>query len=115
MNNSIFFLFISLVLFPLHVFALTPLEDRWNPIVDVKDPHIVKIGEFAVSEYARLNELRLKFVTVVSGDIQSVNNLKYYKLVVMAKNGGNSATKKYETIIWELKSIWELMDFKPLF
>ncbi|KAL0722190.1 hypothetical protein Bca4012_036789 [Brassica carinata] len=115
MNNSIFFLLISLVLFPLHVFALTPLEDQWNPIKDVKDPHIVKIGEFAVSEYARLNKLGLKFMTVVSGDIQIVSNIKYYKLILMANDCGNNATKKYETIVWELKSITELMDFKPLF
>ncbi|CAH8380883.1 unnamed protein product [Eruca vesicaria subsp. sativa] len=115
MNKAIFFFLIFLVLLPLHMFALRPLQDQWSPVKDAKDPHIIKIGEFAVSEYARLNEVTLKFVTVVSGDIQIVSNVKYYKLVVTANNGGNNSSKNYETVVWVLKSILEIMDFKPLF
>ncbi|KAF3556981.1 hypothetical protein F2Q69_00011441 [Brassica cretica] len=114
MNKSIFFVLFSLILLSVHVFGLTPLEDQWIPIKDVKDPYIIEIGEFAVSEYARLNKLQLKFVTVVSGDIQIASNLKYYKLIVTANDGGNSASKNYETVVWKLKSISELMDFEPL-
>ena len=114
MNKSIFFVLFSLILLSVHVFGLTPLEDQWIPIKDVKDPYIIEIGEFAVSEYARLNKLQLKFVTVVSGDIQIASNLKYYKLIVTANSGGNSGSKNYETVVWKLKSISELMDFEPL-
>lgn len=70
MNNSIFFLLISLILFPLHMFALKPLEDQKTPIENVQDPYIVSIGEFAVSEYAIPNKLSLKFVAVVRGTLQ---------------------------------------------
>ncbi|KAF8088798.1 hypothetical protein N665_0529s0003 [Sinapis alba] len=117
MNTAVLILFISLVLFPLHLFASMPLDDdQWSPINDVKDPHITKIGEFAVSEYVRLNtSLRLKFMTVVSGSIQIISNVKYYKLVVAVNDGGDSESKNYETVVWNLKSISELMDFRPLF
>ncbi|KAL0667021.1 hypothetical protein Bca4012_029725 [Brassica carinata] len=126
MNKSIFFVLFSLIILSVHVFGLTPLEDQWIlikdvkdpdqwiPIKDVKDPYVIKIGEFAVSEYARLNKIQLKFVTVVSGDIQIASNLKYYKLIVTANSGGNSGSKNYETVVWKLKSISELMDFEPL-
>ncbi|KAL0770884.1 hypothetical protein Bca101_036035 [Brassica carinata] len=87
MNKSIFFVLFSLILLSVHVFGLTPLEDQWIPIKDVKDPYVIKIGEFAVSEYARLNKIQLKFVTVVSGMGKQLKKGR-------APPGGNQFSKK---------------------
>ncbi|ESQ51861.1 hypothetical protein EUTSA_v10017424mg [Eutrema salsugineum] len=117
MNKVIFLLLISLALLPLHVFVAARY-DGWSPISDVKDPHIVEIGEFAVSEYDRQSKSGLKFVKVVSGESQIVSGVNY-RLVVAANDdviaGGDGASKTYVAIVLEkpwLKSM-NLTFFKP--
>ncbi|CAE6025909.1 unnamed protein product [Arabidopsis arenosa] len=111
MNKLIFLLLLSLVLLPLHVFVAA--LGSWSPISDVKDPHIVKIGEFAVSEYNKQSKSGLKFVTVVSGESQVVSGVNYR--LVVAANDGTNPSKNYEAIVLEkpwLKSM-NLTSFKP--
>ncbi|WZZ14222.1 hypothetical protein YC2023_107311 [Brassica napus] len=90
----------------------------WSPISDVKNSHIVKIGEFAVSEYDKQSKSGLKFVEVVSGESQIVAGMNY-RLIVAANEGipiaRNGESKKYEAIVWDkpwLKSM-NLTSFKP--
>uniref|UniRef100_A0A1J3JI51 Cysteine proteinase inhibitor 5 n=2 Tax=Noccaea caerulescens TaxID=107243 RepID=A0A1J3JI51_NOCCA len=111
-NKAIFFLLLPLVLLPLYAFAAAR-TGGWSPITDIKDPHVIEIGEFAVSEYARETKSEFNFVTVVSGESQVVAGMNY-KLVVTANHTG--ASKNYEAIVWEkpwLKSM-NLTSFKPL-
>ncbi|CAH2052748.1 unnamed protein product [Thlaspi arvense] len=113
MNNKVIFvLLISLVLLPLYASAAASLGG-WIPITNIKDPHVVHIGEFAVSEYNKQTKSGLKFDSVVSGESQMVSGLNY-RLVVAADNSGTS--KNYEAMVWE--ELWQksmnLTSFTPL-
>ncbi|CAN8245704.1 unnamed protein product [Cochlearia groenlandica] len=106
-----FSLIFLLLLFPLHASAAARVGG-WSAISDVKDPHVVEIGEFAVSEYDKQSKSGLKFVTVVSGESQIVSGTNY-KLVVEVNDG---TRKNYEAVVWEqpwLKSM-NLTSFKPV-
>lgn len=73
----------------------------WKPIEDVKDPHVVEIGEFAVNEYNKKEKKGLVLNEIVSGESQVVSGINY-KLVLDAKDG--SSNGKYEAIVWE--KVW---------
>ncbi|CAH8383348.1 unnamed protein product [Eruca vesicaria subsp. sativa] len=102
-NKTIFVLLLSLVIFPLYASEAAPMGG-WSPISDVKDPHIVEIGEFAVSEYNKQNTAGLRFVEVVSGECQVVDGMMY-RLIVAVNEGigiaGLGERKKYEAVVWE--------------
>ncbi|CAA7052076.1 unnamed protein product [Microthlaspi erraticum] len=111
-NKTIFFLLLSLVLLPLNAFAATRVGG-WSPIKNISDPHIIEVGEFAVSEYTRETKSDLNFVTIVSGESQVVAGMNY-RLVITANHTGES--KNYKAIVWEkpwLKSM-NLTSFKPV-
>ncbi|XP_006281295.2 cysteine proteinase inhibitor 5 [Capsella rubella] len=97
-NNSskiIFLLLLSLVV----VYASAAARvGGWSPISDVKDPHVVEIGEFAVTEYDKQSKSGLKFETVVSGESQVVSGTNY-RLIVAVNEGG--ASKNYEALVWD--------------
>lgn len=116
-TNFFLLLLLSLVLFPLYAFAAARVSG-WRPISNVKDPHVVEIGEFAVSEYDKQIKFGLKFVAVVSGESQVVAGANY-RLIVTVDGGLRvaeaDASKKYEAIVWEkpwIKSM-NLTSFKP--
>ncbi|EOA28712.1 hypothetical protein CARUB_v10024940mg [Capsella rubella] len=113
MNKVFFLLLVSLVLLPLHVTVLAAIGS-WTPISDVKDPHIVEIGEFAVSEYNKQSKSGLKYVKVVSGESQVVSGVNY-RLLVAANDEVGGPSKNYEAVVFEkhwLKSM-NLTSFKP--
>ncbi|KAG2301986.1 hypothetical protein Bca4012_060323 [Brassica carinata] len=116
-NKTIFVLLLSLVLFSLYA-SEAVRTGGWSPITDVKDPHVVEIGKFAVSEYDKQSKAGLKYVEVVSGETQIVSGMNY-RLIVAVNEGvgiaGNGENKKYEAVVWEkpgLKSM-SLTSFKP--
>ncbi|CAA7043353.1 unnamed protein product [Microthlaspi erraticum] len=49
------------------------IEGGWGPIKDIKDPSVDVIAKFAVAEFNKQNNSKLKFHTVVSGDLQIVS------------------------------------------
>ncbi|KFK41155.1 hypothetical protein AALP_AA2G092800 [Arabis alpina] len=112
-NNKAIFFLLLLSVFLLSLYASSAARvGGWSPITDVKDPHVVQIGEFAVSEYDKRSKSGLKFETVVRGETQVVAGTNY-RLRVTANDGGES--KNYEAIVWEkpwLKSM-NLTSFKP--
>ncbi|CAH2052744.1 unnamed protein product [Thlaspi arvense] len=110
--NVIIVLLISLVLLPLYASAAAHLGG-WIPITNIKDPHVVHIGEFAVSEYNKQTKSGLKFDSVVSGESQLVSGLNY-RLLVAADDSGTS--KNYEAIVWEelRQRSMNLTSFTPL-
>lgn len=116
MNTTkiVFLLLLSLVvvfLLPLSASAAVRVGG-WSPISNVTDPHVVEIGEFAVSEYNKRSESGLKFETVVSGETQVVAGTNY-RLKVAANDGG--ASKNYEAMVWEKPwlKFRNLTSFKP--
>lgn len=70
----------------------------WQPIKDVKNPHVMEIGEFAVAEYNKASKAGLKFESVVKGETQVVSGLNY-RLLIYANDG--AVTKDYEAGVWE--------------
>ncbi|CAN7043947.1 unnamed protein product [Brassica rapa subsp. trilocularis] len=99
-NKAFFFLLLSLVLLPLYAFAVVSVGG-WSPISDVKDPHVVEIGVFAVSEYDKQSKSGLKFVTVVSGESQVTAGTNYRLIVTVDGSigvAGAGVSKKYEAI-----------------
>ncbi|KAF8047364.1 hypothetical protein N665_3074s0003 [Sinapis alba] len=74
MNKAIFLFLLSIVLLPLHIFSSKSFGDR-GPIKDVKDPHVIKIGQFAVFEYNKQSKFVLKFMNVVCGEFQIVSGI----------------------------------------
>ncbi|KAJ4878194.1 Cysteine proteinase inhibitor 5 [Raphanus sativus] len=86
----------------------------WNPR-DVNDPHVVKIVQFAVSQYNIQSQSGLKFMNVVRGEFQVVSGINY-KLVVEANDGNNSADRTYEAVVFEQPSMksMNLTSFTPL-
>ncbi|CAK9311717.1 unnamed protein product [Citrullus colocynthis] len=87
--------------------ALTPappLLGGYQPIKDVKDPHIEDIGKWAVEEYKKQHHIKsiFEFKDVVSGESAVVTGIKY-RLIVIVRSGG--LILRYQTIVWE--KAWE--------
>ncbi|XP_010441439.1 PREDICTED: cysteine proteinase inhibitor 5-like [Camelina sativa] len=111
--SLVLLLSLALVVVPLYEVSAETRVGGWSPISDVKDPHVVEIGEFAVSEYDKRSKLGLKFETVVSGETQVVSGTNY-RLTVAANDGG--ASKNYEAMVWEKPwlKFMNLTSFKPV-
>ncbi|KAL0827327.1 hypothetical protein Bca101_051005 [Brassica carinata] len=100
-NKAFFFLLFSLVVLPLCSFTVVRVGG-WSPISDAKDPHVVEIGVFAVSEYDKQSKSGLKFVTVVSGESQVAAGTNYRLIVTVDGSigvAGAGVSKKYEAIV----------------
>nr|XP_029121651.1 cysteine proteinase inhibitor 1 [Elaeis guineensis] len=82
--------------------ALAVLPGGWQPIKDIKDPHVQEIAEFAVSEHNRLANTSLALSKVVKGETQVVEGINY-RLVLEAKDGETKAD--YVAVVWE--KVWE--------
>ncbi|KAJ4899601.1 hypothetical protein Rs2_13552 [Raphanus sativus] len=92
-------------------------DSKWTPIKDVKDPHIIKLTEFAISENFRHTKHILKFVSVVKGVflIAYIDGDKFmsYQIVFTANDGGSSGNKNYKAVVNEQNSGLELAGFVP--
>lgn len=92
------------------------MSGDWGPNKDLKDPHVIKIGQFAVNEYNIHSKSEQKFVNIVRGEFQVVSGVNYM-LVVGANDGRNIADKMYKAVVLEqpwMKSM-NITSFKPLF
>ncbi|GAU32038.1 hypothetical protein TSUD_213930 [Trifolium subterraneum] len=59
--------------------------------VNVNDPHVIEIANFAVTEYnKKTTEAKLKFEKVINGLSSTVNDETNYRLTVAANNGSSS-------------------------
>ena len=63
--------------------------DDWQPITNINDESVQKIGQFVVFEYNKNLSSNLVFNKVVSGESR-FSGETYYRLVLAAKNGGNT-------------------------
>ncbi|KAL0877746.1 hypothetical protein Bca101_027452 [Brassica carinata] len=90
-------------------------EGGWHPIKDIKDPCLVVIAKFAISEYNKHNNLSLKFQTIVAGDEQFVGGINY-RLVLNVIDGCKESSMMYEAEVFEQSwlDFMELNYFKPI-
>ncbi|KAF2601088.1 hypothetical protein F2Q70_00026265, partial [Brassica cretica] len=79
---------------------LRNVSGDWGPNKDLKVPHVIKIGQFAVNEYNIHSKSEQKFVNIVRGEFQVVSGVNYM-LVVEANDGiGTSQTKCTKPLYW---------------
>ncbi|GAB2301034.1 hypothetical protein Dimus_035070 [Dionaea muscipula] len=107
LNNSFSFssmlLFLLLVLFHLHsataAGGLKPkLLGDYRPIKNLRDPHVIEIAKFAVSEHNKQAHSNLQFIEVVKGEAQIVKG-KNFRLVIEANDGAVSGD--YQAVVHE--------------
>ncbi|KAL4629079.1 hypothetical protein ACB092_05G283600 [Castanea dentata] len=98
------FYLLTLLIIPIYATAkggkhsgLDALDD-WQPITNVNDEAVKKIGQFAVYEYNRNSKSNLVFDKVVSGESRFSDGT-YYRLVLAAKNGAK--TRNYKAIVFD--------------
>ena len=90
-----------------------PLLGGYSKIKNLKDPHILDVGKFAVTENNKKTGGKLAFLRLVSGKQQVVAGMNY-NLVIEATDG--SAKRKYEAVVYERawENIMSLTSFKKL-
>lgn len=90
------------------------LVGEWEPMKDIKDPHLTKIAKFAVSEYnKRLSHSSLKLIRVMKGEMKVVQGVMY-KLDLTTTGTNGFVAGEYRAIVWETDSKrLELISFLP--
>ncbi|KAJ0973622.1 hypothetical protein J5N97_015587 [Dioscorea zingiberensis] len=90
-----------------------PLLGGSHPIKNLKDPHILEIANFAVSEHNKECKSNLIFQRLVGGKIGVVEGLEYH-LIIEAKDG--TKLSRYEAVVWEREwlNFRQLTSFKLL-
>ncbi|KAK4381024.1 Cysteine proteinase inhibitor 1 [Sesamum angolense] len=93
----------SLLCVFLAILVASPLNEAspgWKPIDSPKDPKVVEIANFAVTEHNKEARTALAFESVVKGDTQVVAGTNY-RLVIAAKNGSAADSKQYRAFVWD--------------
>jgi len=82
---------IVLILFILFASLATNQALRNSSRVDINDPHVIDIGNFAVTEYNKHNnEAKLIFEKVTNGVVDTVDDVMKYRLTLSTNNGSVS-------------------------
>lgn len=90
------------------------LDDSWTPIKNLSDPHVISVGEFAVTTHNTQAQTTLVFDSLADGQTKNSSGTDY-KLVIAAKNGnGDDTLRNYEALVNEkpFQNFMELMYFK---
>ncbi|KAL6562306.1 hypothetical protein OROGR_003313 [Orobanche gracilis] len=92
---------VLLVLAPNEASARGAIFGRWRPIGDPnKDPEVVEIAKFAVTEHNSKAHTNLSLVSVVNGETQVVAGTKYRLVVAAGYGPGASDPKNYKAVVW---------------
>ncbi|KAK2376803.1 cysteine proteinase inhibitor [Trifolium repens] len=70
--------------------------------VDINDPHVIEIANFAVTEYNKENTKNLKFEKVINGVSSTINDETSYRLTLQASDG--SSSNNYGAVVIEKPS-----------
>jgi cystatin-C len=70
--------------------------------VDINDPHVIEIANFAVTEYNKENSKNLKFEKVINGVSSTINDETSYRLTLAANDG--SSSNNYGAVVIEKPS-----------
>ncbi|PIN04251.1 hypothetical protein CDL12_23211 [Handroanthus impetiginosus] len=71
---------------------------RWRPIADLKDPKVLEISGFAVSEHNKLAKTNLKLQSVINGNMRVLGG-RNYRLVISAVDG--DVQNNYLALVYE--------------
>lgn len=86
---------------------------EYKPIQNTNALHVIEIAKFAVSEYNKQSDSKLKFNKVIKGEYQIVSGINY-RLTLSTGEGPLLTT--YETVVWEdlHDTSRKLIYFKPV-
>ncbi|XP_045831230.1 cysteine proteinase inhibitor 5-like [Trifolium pratense] len=83
-------IFILVILFAL-VATNQAISTSGSRPININDPHVIEIANFAVTEYNKKNnEAKLKFEKVINGISTTINDETSYRLTLAANNGSSS-------------------------
>ncbi|KAJ4828569.1 hypothetical protein Tsubulata_031406 [Turnera subulata] len=111
-RSSFYRVFLPLLMLCLLSAAVTTeaaLRGGWEPIMNLEDPHVRKVAQYAVSEHGRLKQLQLKLDKVVKGETQVVSGIMYRLVLAVEEKG--AGTKQYTVVVEEDKKM-HLKSFK---
>lgn len=94
--SSLVIVFLSL-LFVAALANQNKVLPTWRPIQNLKDPEVLRIANFAVTEHNKEAKTNLTFVAVLKGETIVVAGLRY-KLVISAKDGDSA--RNYPAEVW---------------
>ncbi|XP_011095952.1 cysteine proteinase inhibitor 5-like [Sesamum indicum] len=72
----------------------------WQPIENPKDPEVVAIANFAVTEHNKEAKTTFAFESVVKGETQVVAGTNY-RLDIAVKDGSAADSKQYRALVWD--------------
>ncbi|EYU25651.1 hypothetical protein MIMGU_mgv1a022517mg, partial [Erythranthe guttata] len=87
---------------------------------NLKDPAVVSIAKFAVTEYNKNEDAPLKFITIIKGKQHTVSRSGYrsdlYHLIISVKDNTIVGPQRYEIVVidqpWVKKQPIKLESFK---
>jgi len=84
----------------------------WNPI-NIYEPYMYEIGNFAVTEYDKQTGSKLKFEKIFKAESMVVEWIDY-RLILSANDGSHSKT--YKAVVWETteRDAKNLTSFAPI-
>ncbi|KAK4439441.1 Cysteine proteinase inhibitor 1 [Sesamum alatum] len=104
-SRSLLFVFLAILLASAlneasPVWRRKSIAGGWQPIDNPKDPEVVEIANFAVTEHNKEASTALAFEAVVKGEKQVVAGTNY-RLVIAAKDGSATSSKQYQAVVWD--------------
>ena len=83
---------------------------------DLNDPHVIKIANFAVTEYNKQKGTDLKFEKVVKGESEIIAIGTDYRLTIFAIHGSGSKPNSCNETVYEIPSdnFRKLIAFIPI-
>ncbi|TVU47990.1 hypothetical protein EJB05_07609, partial [Eragrostis curvula] len=81
MRSILFFLVSAMVIYYAAAAPITELEGTFDPVEEIKAPHIQELGAWAVAEYDRRANVGLKFNRVVSAKTQVMIGIRYNLII----------------------------------
>ncbi|KAL6649447.1 hypothetical protein ACP70R_013671 [Stipagrostis hirtigluma subsp. patula] len=91
----------------------TAVTGGWFPIGDPNAPHVQEVGGWAVAEHVREANDGLKFVKVVSGEVQVVNGVNFRLVIDALSPDGKNARYKAAVYEQDRTNARKLLSFTP--
>ncbi|KAL9236917.1 hypothetical protein vseg_011530 [Gypsophila vaccaria] len=85
----------------------------WQPITNIKDPHVTEIAQFVVNEYNKKQSTVYELVKIYKGETQAVDGIKY-RLFIGAEVNGCTIPQSYMIVVLEQQSTKQLLRFIPI-
>ncbi|KAK2431537.1 cysteine proteinase inhibitor [Trifolium repens] len=113
--------FQSLVVIFIVLFALVAADEEFHPI-DVSNPYMIDVGNFAVTEYnnkhneqnSQIATTKLKFEKNINGENKFLKYGlgNYFRLTISAKNGSTSNNYKADVVDEPSRRFRSLISFE---